>query len=53
MLIFLEFTGSQISEVRYEDTSISGYMGEKILEFKGYIWGGIIKRELWEKPYLF
>lgn len=24
-------------------------MGEKILEFKGYIWGGVIKKELFDK----
>lgn len=47
MLIFLVLIGSIISEVRHEEASIVGYMGEKILEFRGYIWGGILKRELW------
>lgn len=47
MLIFLVLTGSIISQIRHSDASISGYMGEKILEFKGYIWGGVIKREIW------
>lgn len=34
---------------RHEDVSIRGYIGEKILEFKGYIWGGILKKELWKE----
>lgn len=41
-------TGEIAGTVRHSDCSINGYMGEKILEFKGYIWSGIIKREIWE-----
>lgn len=40
-------SGKILSQVCHEEASISGYMGEKILEFRGYIWGGVIKRELW------
>ncbi len=32
--------------VRNENTSITGNMKEKVLSFKGYIWGGIFKLEL-------
>lgn len=37
-----------LSEIRHDEVSISGYMGKRILEFKGYIWGGIMKRKLWQ-----
>lgn len=47
---YVNFSGTSgeiLSRIFHEEVSISGYMGEKILDFKGYIWGGIIKRELW------
>ncbi len=33
---------------RHDDVSISGTLKEKIVEFKGFVWGGIFKRELWK-----
>lgn len=33
---------------RHEEVSITGKLGERITEFKGFVWGGIFKRELWQ-----
>ena len=32
---------------RHEDISIGGNLDEKITEFKGFVWGGIFRRILW------
>lgn len=32
---------------RHEDISINGKLAEKITEFKGFVWGGIFRRTLW------
>ncbi len=43
-----EKIGNLLGKEKHEDISIKGNMGLRILEFKGFIWGGIIKRNLWE-----
>lgn len=35
--------------IRHKDASIIGDFGLNIMEFKGYVWGGVIKKELFDK----
>lgn len=35
--------------IRHKDASIVGNFGLNIMEFKGYVWGGVIKKELFDK----
>ena len=37
-----------IKVVRHNESSIKGNIGENILEYKGYIWGGIFKKNLFQ-----
>lgn len=47
---FVEYAVDKNEIIKYErhdDVSISGELKEKIIEFKGFVWGGIFKRDLW------
>lgn len=47
---FVEYSVANQSVIKYErhqSCSIVGNLGDKITEFKGFVWGGIFKRELW------
>ncbi len=47
---FVEYSVENQAIIKYErhkEVSISGKIEENITEFKGFVWGGIIKRELW------
>ncbi len=49
---FTEYSIAKNSVVKYErhpDVSIAGELGERIVEFKGFVWGGIFKRDLWKE----
>lgn len=37
---------TELGIIRHEDASIIGDFGLNIMEFKGYVWGGVIKKEL-------
>lgn len=41
------FNEKILSNMCQQDVSIKGNMGDKILEFDGYIWGGIMLKSLW------
>lgn len=48
---YVEYSVNEHKIIKYErhiDTSIDGYLGENIIDFKGFVWGGIFKRELWK-----
>lgn len=47
---FIEYSVSENKVIKYErhkEVSIDGKLKEEIIEFKGFVWGGIFKRELW------
>lgn len=47
---FTEYSVSENKVIKYErhkDVSIDRKLKEEIIEFKGFVWGGIFKRELW------
>ena len=47
---YIEYSVSKneiIKWERHKSESIKGKLNEKIVEFKGFVWGGIYKRELW------
>ena len=42
-------TGEIWEEISNEFEIVRGAMGEKILKYDGYVWGGIQKKELWDE----
>ncbi|MFI3326823.1 MAG: glycosyltransferase [Clostridia bacterium] len=37
-----------VADIRYDDISITGDIGNNIVKYKGFVWEGFIKRELWK-----
>ena len=36
-----------LKDIFYKDVSISGNIGERIVEFKGFVWGGVMLKSMW------